>query len=96
MTNPRVSNGHRRRQLRARILATETVCGICGQDVDKTLHYLDPMAPEIDEILPVSFGGNPTARDNTRLVHRLCNQRRGNGTREQRPITGPIATSRQW
>lgn len=97
-TNPRQANGHRRRMLRARILATETQCAICGGDVDKTLHYLDPMAPEVDEILPVSFGGDPLARANTRLAHRcLCNQRRGNGTREARtqPI-GNVPTSRVW
>jgi L-lysine 2,3-aminomutase len=70
MGNPRTTNGHRRRQLRARILAAETDCAICQQAVDKSLHYLDPMAPEVDEIIPVSFGGDPLARANTRLVHR--------------------------
>lgn len=96
-TNPRQANGHRRRMLRARILATETQCAICGGDVDKTLHYLDPMAPEVDEILPVSFGGDPLARANTRLAHRLCNQRRGNGTRgAPAPLPVPVKTSRAW
>lgn len=31
------ANGHRRRELRARILAEETHCGLCGKLVDKTL-----------------------------------------------------------
>ena len=35
--NPRKTNGHRRRQVRARVLAEETHCHICGQLVDKTL-----------------------------------------------------------
>lgn len=35
--NPRRANGHRRRQLKARIHAEETHCVICGQYVDKTL-----------------------------------------------------------
>jgi hypothetical protein len=70
MGNSRYANGHRRRELRKRVLATENVCGICGQVVDKTLHYLDPMAPEVDEIIPVSRGGDPLARANTRLAHR--------------------------
>ena len=69
-SNPRNANGHRRRQLRARVLAAESECGICGLPVDKTLHFLDPMAPEVDEIIPVSRGGDPLARANTRLAHR--------------------------
>lgn len=34
------ANGHRRRQTRARVLAEETHCAICGAWVDKTLTYL--------------------------------------------------------
>ena len=37
MSNPRQANGHRRRQVVARVLAEETHCGICGEWVDKTL-----------------------------------------------------------
>ncbi len=80
VSNPRVANGHRRRQLRARVLASESDCWLCGQAVDKTLHHHDPMAPEVDEVVPVSLGGDPLSRANTRLAHRLCNQRRGNAT----------------
>lgn len=86
--NPRVANGHRRRELRRRVLAEETHCGICGGLVDKTLHHLDPLAPEVDEILPVSLGGSPYERSNTRLTHRVCNQRRGNGKRERAEAAG--------
>lgn len=68
--NPRVANGHRRRELRRRVLAEEDRCGICGGIVDKTLHHHDPLAPEVDEIVPVSRGGDPLARANVRLVHR--------------------------
>lgn len=37
VTTPHNSNGHRRRQLRARVLAEETHCALCGGLVDKTL-----------------------------------------------------------
>lgn len=94
MGNPRYANGHRRRQLRKRVLATETVCAICGGAVDKTLHYLNPGAPEVDEIVPVSLGGDPLSRRNVRLVHRLCNQRRGNGVKPTPTTT--LTTSRPW
>ena len=96
MTNPRYANGHRRRRLRAAILATEDHCGICGQIVDKTLHHLDPGAPEIDEIIPVSKGGDPLARSNCRLAHRLCNQRRGDGSRSTPRPQPPITASPIW
>lgn len=36
-SNPRSSNGAAWRSIRARVLAEETLCGICGQWVDKTL-----------------------------------------------------------
>ena len=37
VTLPANANGHRRRQLRARVLAEETHCALCGGRVDKTL-----------------------------------------------------------
>ena len=77
--NPRVTNGHRRRQLRARILRTEHDCGICGEEVDKTIPNPDPLSPEIDEIIPVALGGNPLDPTNCRLAHRICNACRGTG-----------------
>ena len=40
--NERVSNGWRRRQLRARVLAAYDVCAICGKPVDKTLKTPQP------------------------------------------------------
>ena len=119
--NPRVSNGHRRRELRARVLAAYDQCGICGQPVDKTLGMAPgqhgprcrrpdcsgciphPMRPEVDEILPVSKGGDPLAWGNVRLTHRqrICNQRRGDGTRQARAqrataLMRPVTTSRPW
>lgn len=82
------------------MLAHYTTCAICDGPVDKTLPPHDPGAPEVDEIIPVSLGGDPLAWTNVRLTHRLCNQKRGN-----RPDTtsaptgeGPAApsTSRRW
>ena len=95
MTNPRRSNGHRRNKVRRRVLAEEDTCWLCGQPVDKTLHYLEPGAPEVDEVVPVSLGGSPFDRNNCRLAHRLCNARRGNGTKQPKPAP-QIETSRAW
>lgn len=111
--NPRYANGHRRRQLRARVLASETQCALCGKTVDKTLGMQPgvhgprcttqacpgcvphPMRAEVDEIVPVSQGGSPYERSNTQLAHRICNQRKGNGTREV-SVSGPMPVSPGW
>lgn len=96
MSNPRRANGHRRDQVRRRVLAEEDVCWLCGQEVDKTLPPFQHGSPEVDEVVPVSLGGSPFDRSNCRLSHRLCNIRRGNGTRRDKPRPEALTTSRQW
>lgn len=98
MGNPRRANGHRRDRLRRRVLAAYTHCALCGGEVDKTLPAYDPGAPEVDEIQPVSLGGDPLAWSNVQLAHRLCNQRKGNTLAtvvEQRAPAQP-QPSRAW
>jgi 5-methylcytosine-specific restriction endonuclease McrA len=93
----RYGNGHRRRQLRAVVLAEEDECWLCHRPVDPELKHPHPWSATIDEVVPVSKGGSPYSRDNVRLAHRVCNIRRGNGTRtRQRPAIAPFVTSRRW
>ena len=40
-----------------------------------------PMSFVVDEIVPVSKGGDPLDFGNTRPAHWICNARRGDGTR---------------
>jgi hypothetical protein len=77
MGNPRYANGHRRRQLTARIKREQTYCALCGGEIDQTLHYLDPQAGVIDEDLAIARGGNPLDPANCGHMHRACNQRKG-------------------
>lgn len=56
------------------VLATQSVCGICGKPVDKSLKYPDPMSPTVDHIIPVSKCGDPVSLDNLQLAHRYCNR----------------------
>ena len=56
------------------VLATQSICGICGKPVDKSLKYPDPMSPTVDHIIPVSKRGDPIALDNLQLAHRYCNR----------------------
>ncbi|MGP5724610.1 HNH endonuclease [Arthrobacter rhombi] len=96
--NPRRTNGARRDKLRARILREETHCWLCKQPVDTKLPHGQPASPEVDEIIPVSKGGDPFDRRNCRLAHRICNQRRGNKDATQMIVQRmqPLKTSRQW
>lgn len=59
---------------RRKILATECVCAICGKVVDKSLPQHDPMAAQVDHIIPLSKGGHPSDIDNLALVHACCNR----------------------
>ena len=56
------------------ILSTQSVCGICGKPVDKSLRYPDPMSPTVDHIIPVSKHGDPISLDNLQIAHRYCNR----------------------
>lgn len=98
--NPRRTNSKKRDRLRARVLYEENVCWLCGQRVNKKLPPGLPESPEVDEILPVSLGGDPYDRKNCRLAHRLCNQKRGNKLPSQviakPPTRGALKTSRAW
>lgn len=82
MGNPRYGNGARRTKLRQRVLAAYDVCAICGQPVDKSLRTPDPMSAEVDEIIPVSKGGDPLDWNNVRLTHRRCNRLKSNKSDE--------------
>ncbi|PWG60491.1 endonuclease [Bifidobacterium catulorum] len=105
--NPRRRNGHRRDQLRKRVLAAYDTCAICGRPVDKNLRTPHPMSPEVDEIIPVSRGGDPLSFTNCRLTHRRCNRLKSNRSDDyararlaHRPTPNatslPLATSGDW
>lgn len=94
--NPRRSNGSKRTKLRRRVAAMGLPCHLCGMDIDYSLPPGDPMSYELDEIVPVSLGGDPFDPGNVAPAHRICNRRRGN-----RPIGSKIAGqelphSRRW
>ncbi|HIW77061.1 HNH endonuclease [Gordonibacter sp.] len=97
-SNPRYSNPAKRREIRRWLLATQHNCALCGQPIDKTLKTPHPMSAEVDEIVPISRGGSPIARDNVQLVHRICNQRKGNRMAHEprKTISEPLPTSREW
>ena len=97
--DPRTQYPTLRKNLRARVLAAYDTCAICGREVDKSLPQYHPLAPEVDEIIPVSRGGSPYDFDNLQLVHRICNEKKGNkmiGDIDLKKISNPTPVSRQW
>lgn len=68
------------------ILTTQSICGICGKPVDKSLKYPDPMSATVDHIIPVSRNGDPTSLDNLQLAHRYCNRQKGDHLPEKEII----------
>lgn len=56
------------------ILATQSICAICGQPVDKMLKSPHPMSATVDHIIPVSKRGHPSDLSNLQLAHRQCNR----------------------
>jgi hypothetical protein len=53
-------------------------CGICGDPVDKTLRWPDPMSASLDHITPLSKGGRH-AIGNVQCSHLRCNLRKRDG-----------------
>lgn len=100
MGNVRYANGAKRREIRRWLMHTQDTCALCGKPIDKTLRTPHPMSAEVDEIIPVSKGGSPYDRGNVQLVHRICNQRKGNKIYregERVPASAkPLPTSREW
>lgn len=79
MTSTPGYQGRPARRLQAQVYAEETVCWLCGQWVDQTLPPNHDMARSVDHVIPRSLGGDPYARTNARLAHRLHNSQRGAG-----------------
>ena len=77
-TRPDQSGTHRVvfEKNKKRIYATQSVCGICGRPVDKTLKYPHPLSPCIDHIVPIAKGGHPSDMDNLQLAHWTCNRQK--------------------
>ncbi len=60
-----------------KVMATQTVCGICGKPVDKSIRYPHPLSPVVDHIVPIAKGGHPSDIENLQLAHWTCNRQKG-------------------
>ena len=70
-------HGEHRKQYeinKRKILATQSICGICGKPVDMDLKYPHPLSACVDHIIPVAKGGHPSDINNLQLSHWACNR----------------------
>ena len=80
--NARYANGSARRKLRSWLKSQGRPCWVCvafgrSGDIDYSLPAGHPLSFEVDELVPVSRGGDPLDRANVDAAHRCCNQWRG-------------------
>lgn len=104
--NPRRSNGWARNAIRKRWRSIGAPCALCGKPIDYSLgmvtdprtgrRRMHPMAFVVDEIVPVSKGGDPLDFANTQPAHWICNARKGDGTRAHRAPTQALPLPQPW
>ena len=75
--NVRRGNSRRRNAVLRYVRESDEPCWICGLPIDRDVAQGDPLCCECDELVPVSRGGSPYARDNVAAAHRCCNVWRG-------------------
>jgi len=89
-----VRQGRPWRRLQKRVIRDNDLCWICGQLVDKSVRWPDPMSASVDHVIPLTMGGELADPGNVRLAHMRCNSSRGNGSRRARRVELP--QSRRW
>jgi 5-methylcytosine-specific restriction endonuclease McrA len=94
--NPRRTNGSRRSKLRARVAARGEPCAICGGFIDYSLPAGHPDSYELDEIIPVSKGGDPYDIENVQPAHRRCNRMKSNKLPIQMQNVPKLPHTRTW
>lgn len=93
-----VRDTNTRNQHRRRLRAQRGDCGICGNEIDYSLHYLDPGAFVVDHVIPLNRGGEDTI-DNCQPAHRHCNRVKSDKMPDEvAAMSGPrtFVTSRTW
>ena len=75
--NPR--GGRPRTRLVRHVHQRDVMCHLCGEPLRKDLRNTNhPLEPTVDEIIPISKGGDPLDPTNCRAACRICNTSRNN------------------
>ena len=69
---------------RKKIIASESICAICGQPVDKSLKFPHPLSASVDHIIPWDKGGDCSI-DNLQLTHLSCNRKKSDKIYPEKP-----------
>ena len=92
----RYGKSQRRAELVARVRATQTNCYLCGEPINKSLPAGHPCSAEVDDIIAVANGGNPTDPSNLMLVHKICNLKKSDKSLAYFRETQGLEVSRAW
>ena len=65
---------------RKKIFASQSVCAICGRPVNFDLKFPDPWSATVDQIVPITKGGNPADIAKKQLAHQQCNRLKSSKT----------------
>lgn len=74
MTGRNHRRSYRRDVLWRRVRALGQPCWICGLPIPCDAPSKTPLAFELDDLVPVSKGGDPASLSNVAPAHRCCNQ----------------------
>jgi hypothetical protein len=87
-------------RVRAQVLASSSVCWLCGQPVDFDAPARSPRSPSVDHVLPISATRNMDPAEQKRLALDPANLRVAhyghNSGRGNRRPSQPRRTSRAW
>lgn len=87
------------------IASKEPVCASCHNFIDVKAPIrlpdgkLNPLAVEVDHIVPISRGGQPYEMENLQLLHMKCNRKKGNkmaSDYEGMTVENPVPLSNNW
>lgn len=91
---------------RKRALASkDPICAVCQGDIDVTMPMVDengnrnPLAPEVDHIVPKSRGGDLYELENLQLTHMRCNRKKGAKMASDyvdSRVDNPVPLSNNW
>ena len=81
------------------IASKEPYCAICHGYIDIELPTFQPLAVEVDHIIPSSRGGAIYDLDNLQLTHSRCNRKKGakmDSDYDANTVENPVPLSNNW
>lgn len=90
---------------RRAINSKDPMCASCHNFIDVSAAIkladgtLNPLAVEVDHIVPISRGGQPYELDNLQLMHMRCNRKKGSRMADDyvgAEVQNPVPLSNSW